>query len=332
MQKCVLRVTSKATWITLGFSVMALVMSCPVFCDEVSLDTPITASSVEADRKAYRATHLPWAVVDNPEQVAELIKDGQDVNAIDEDGRTALHFAVLHDHYGTTKLLLDNGANVNVKEHSRDGGFSGWGWYPLHLALRNENKDIIRLLIDHGADVNAVRTDGWTPICTAAYHGQPDMIELLISKGADVNYDNSEPLRIAISQGKYEAAKVMVNHKAVINSQKKDGQTALHLAAGRGDLLEVKLLIDNKAKVNIADNEGRTPLFLAAYSGVVDVVKLLISKGAKADVRTKAGVSILQAASNGKRDHLASHPQSDDLGKYDWYGVRRILLRHGAKE
>lgn len=318
-----------AAWV-MGVLLASLVVLSPAFCDSASSAAPNTPASVEQDTRQYRATHFPWAVVDSPERVAELIKNGEDVNAIDEDGRTALHFAVYYNHYGTVKMLLDSGANVNVKEHSHEGGFGGWGWYPLHLALRNEDRDMIRLLIDHGADVNAVRTDGWTPLYTAAYHGQPDMIALLISKGANVRVGNSEPLRIALSQNKLEAAKVMLEHGADVNGRDGAGRTALELASG-DDISAVKLLIEKNAKVNLADNEGKTPLFEAAYAGRVDIAKLLISKGANVNARTKADMSILQAVSAGKKAYLTSSHQPGDQANRDWYGVRSVLLRHKAK-
>ena len=327
-------------WIALGVSLVALVVSLtaiamsyhtyryvarsrdvsyrvireaarPTCCPPTQNATPAPAAKTE--REKYRAVHLPWAAMENPEMVAQLIKNGQDVNARDEDGRTALHFAVLQNHYQTAKLLLDKGAHVNVKEHSSEGGFCGWGWYPLHLALRNENMDMVKLLISRGANVNALRTDKWIPMCTAAYHGQPDVIEYLISKGAKVNYWFSEPLCIAADQGKFDAVKVMLRHGANVNAiQQWDGQSALELAAGHGNLGIAKLLINKKAKINVADKEGKTPLFEAASSGHVDTVKLLVSKGANVNARTKANVSVLHAA------------KSDE--------VRTVLLRHGARE
>lgn len=291
------------------------------------------ANHVTLDEKMSRATHFPWAITDDPRQIMRLIKRGEDVNAADEGGRTALHFAVLNDYYGAVKLLLEKGAKVNVKEHSKEGGFHGWGWYPLHLALRNENKAIIRLLIDHGADVNAPRSDGWTPMLTAAYHGQPDMIALLLSKGADVNYRNSEPLRIAIRQGMIEAARIMLERGAKVDgADGDDGQSALAIAARQGDIAAVKLLIENGAEIDLKDKASKTPLFHAASMGYADIVEALLSRGADANAGAKADRSILQAVRNGEKSHLESGDRERDKARHDWRAVREALLRHGAKE
>lgn len=322
----------KAAWAALGILLMLLMLSCPVLCDTTNPDTANTLPSLEEIRKAYRSAHLPWAVVDAPEMVAELIKNGEDVNATDENGVTALHWAVLYDRYGTAKLLLENGANVNVKEHSKAGGFCGWGWYPLHLALRNENREIIRLLIDHGADVNAPRTDGWTPLNTAAHHGQSDVIELLISKGADVKVYDSEPLRTAITQGRYDAARIMIKHGANVSGKNPYDESPVLIASQCNNIPMAKLLIDNKANVDIPNIDGKTPLFYAAYNGHLEMVKLLVSKGADVNTHAKDNMSILQAVTAGKKAFLASKYKRDDLAKRDWYGVKRVLLRHGVKE
>lgn len=332
MRLCAPHIKTAAAVTALMISGAILTMSYPVFCEDANSVTPRIKTSVEIEAETYRANHLPWAVEVKPERVPELIKNGADVNATDEDGRTALHLAVLLNQYGTAKVLLDNGAKVNVKEHSMAPGWQGWGWYPLHLAIRNENTDMIKLLIDHGADVNAMRNDGWTPIFTAAYHGQPDVVSLLIAKGARVNPQNGEPLRVAISQNKIEAAKILLHHGATVNSSRPNGKTALHVAAGLGYTDEVKMLLANKAKVNAVDSDGETPLYEAAYGGYPDVVELLISKGANVDSRNKGNISPLKAAAVGEKDFLNSSNGQIDQKCHDWAKVRSLLSKHGAKE
>lgn len=266
------------------------------------VEAPPKESPEVAARRAYRASHLPWAVEESPERAMELIRKGADVNVTDEGGRTALHLAVVRNHYGLVKLLLEHGARVNVKEHSSDGCYNGWGWYPLHLALRNENKEIIRLLVAHGANVNAPRTDGWVPLHTAACHGQPDMVELLISRGAKLDTPNGEhstPLRIAMIYGKVDAARVLIR---------------------RG------------ANVNASTTAGETPLYEAAYRGYADTVRLLIAKGANVNARTKSGVSPLQVAVTGETAFVAGERQEFAKAAHDWDEVRRLLRKHGAKD
>ncbi len=248
----------------------------------------------------YRACHFPWAG-DDAEMVAMLIKDHANVNAMDDDGRTALHFASNSGNYESAKLLLEHGAKVNVKEHTQGECFYGWGWYPLHLALRSHNYELVRLLIKHGADVNAVRTDSWTPLHTAACGSPIDIVKLLISKGANCKVGNSEPLRIAASRDRIETAKLFIKLGANVNGR----------------------------KIGTPEHEGKTPLFEAAFAGYEDMVKFLISKGANVNARTTAKISILQAADQGEKT-FSETPEPEDANRH-YDNVRKILRSHGAK-
>ena len=50
-----------------------------------------------------------------------LIQNGADVNAVDKDKWTALHYAAQNGHVDVVKVLLQNGANVNaVDEQNTD--------------------------------------------------------------------------------------------------------------------------------------------------------------------------------------------------------------------
>ena len=51
-----------------------------------------------------------------PKKVAELLKAGADIHAMDEDSLTALHIAVIENHLETVKILLEAGAGVNAKD------------------------------------------------------------------------------------------------------------------------------------------------------------------------------------------------------------------------
>jgi ankyrin repeat protein len=89
-----------------------------------------------------------------------LIQNGANVNLRDHKGRNALH--ILSDNHATPnllaiiKLLVDNQINVNCKSNTI------MGWNALHFfcaKYENENLiDIIRLLIENGIDVNSINS------------------------------------------------------------------------------------------------------------------------------------------------------------------------------
>ena len=71
-----------------------------------------------------------------------------DVNAVNNNGNTPLHFAARHNlNEAVTFLLLRIGAEVNAINGNRET--------PLHLAARkNKNEAVTFLLLDNGADVD----------------------------------------------------------------------------------------------------------------------------------------------------------------------------------
>ena len=63
---------------------------------------------------------------------------GIDPSAADYDLRTALHVASAEGHVKLVRLLLDNGAQVGLKDR--------WGKTPLDEAKDNKHEEIIKLL------------------------------------------------------------------------------------------------------------------------------------------------------------------------------------------
>lgn len=59
------------------------------------------------------------------------------------------------------------------------------------------------------------------------------------------------------------------------------GMTVLMFAAGRGHSQAVQTLLDNKADINMQDKDGRTALMWVSSQNHKDAVKLLEQYGAK---------------------------------------------------
>jgi len=144
--------------------------------------------------------------------VRKLIDQRADVNAAQNDGATALHWAVFRSDKEMVDLLLRAGANA--KAANREGATPLWlasvngdaailtsllnggadaneklplGRSPLMEASRTGNVDAMKVLLDHGAEVNAKETlRGTTPLMWAADEGHASAIQLLIQRGADI--------------------------------------------------------------------------------------------------------------------------------------------------
>ena len=105
------------------------------------------------------------------ELVALFIKAGIDINAKEEDGRTALLIAAEKGDAGIAALLADNGAEVNARDVD--------GYTALMYAAYKGNRELADFLLKHGADVHAKDKDGWTALRFALMQGKTDVAELL---------------------------------------------------------------------------------------------------------------------------------------------------------
>ena len=94
------------------------------------------------------------------EMAKECLQDGAEVNKA-KSGWCALHFAASKNSPEVTKLLCENGADINVCS-SKDG------WSALHWACSMNNVDVAKILIGHKADLNLPGSkDGSTPLGSA---------------------------------------------------------------------------------------------------------------------------------------------------------------------
>ena len=157
--------------------------------------------------------------------VQKLIASKADVNAPQNDGATALHWAVYRNDREMVGLLVRAGANP--KAANREGST------PLWLAGIGGNAQIIAALLEAGADANEKLPLGRTPLMIAARTGNVDAIKTLLDNGADVNAKETQR-----------------------------GTTALMWAADEGHAAAVKLLIDRGADIKAKSNpasRGRGP-------------------------------------------------------------------------
>jgi len=97
--------------------------------------------------------HAP-ASAGNLEAVKRLLAQGASIDEEDEDGWTALRWAVQHGQCPVVQALVDAGATVDA--------LAG-GKTPLHRAACMNRPDICEVLLKAGAEPNYVDNDGFVP-------------------------------------------------------------------------------------------------------------------------------------------------------------------------
>jgi uncharacterized protein len=167
---------------------------------------------------ASDATVAEAARMGDTAAVKRLLQGGADVNAAQEDGMTALHWAAQKGDPELVGMLLSAGANVRAT--TRLGGYT-----PIHLASQAGHARVVAALLAAGASSDVKTVTGASALMLAARSGSVDTAARLIENGADVNAKEST-----------------------------HGQTALMVAAGldRADL--VKLLLARGADASLASS------------------------------------------------------------------------------
>jgi len=94
---------------------------------------------VQKEAKGYHAIHFAAASKDNAvELLTTLLDAGADINALNENGQTALHLAVFWNNADAVKLLIDRGADRTIKNKS--------GRTAEQLAIHYDHVEVMKVL------------------------------------------------------------------------------------------------------------------------------------------------------------------------------------------
>jgi ankyrin repeat protein len=204
---------------------------------QVAVANYLIAKGANVNAKGMvRGTPLFWAVKNREESldlIQRLIAKGADVNATASALRnwTILHKAVVQNNLRATKLLIDHGADINVRSdmgtvlqlainlHPKEemakllveSGAKlqeySFGNTELHLAAMKGSANVIPILVKHGANVNAVNEYNHTALYYAAKHGHRKVADALIAAGAgksaiaETNYGKAPQLAARLKRG-----------------------------------------------------------------------------------------------------------------------------------
>ena len=134
-------------------------------------------------------------------EVVRAVSDGENVDAVDQEGRTALFYAAAAGDEAIIAKLLEYGSNINAQDKNLET--------PLHFAARAYQLGAAKVLINAGAQVDTKDVNGNTPLWRAVFEsrGRAQVIEFLISAGADKSLKNkhgASPEDLAKNIGNYE--------------------------------------------------------------------------------------------------------------------------------
>jgi len=200
--------------------------------------------------------------------------------------RTALHQAVFGNSESAVKLLLERGANPNIR-------CEGDNAYPLHFAVEKHRFPIVRLLVEHGADTigegdyHELGVIGWA---TAWEYIEPnrEIVAYLLANGALHNIFS------AVAMGDVEAVRAIVSRSPGELERRMDmanrRRFPLHLAVVKKQRAVLTALLDLGANIEAIDESRFTALDQAAMTGESGLAQMLLERGAQ--VRLPAAVAL----------------------------------------
>jgi len=193
------------------------------------------------------------------------------INALDDNGCSALQNAASKGHTDAVRVLAQIGADLGPGER-RDCQT------PLHIAAWNGCANAVKALLENGAAIEALAANGSTALHYSAWQGHAVSAQVLIRSGANLmacTFDGDTPLHQAVFRDHMAMVELLLGAGADIDAQKIDGCTALHLCAMQGLTTMTNLLLAKGAQQNIPNQGGNLPLDLATQFRNTAVVTAL---------------------------------------------------------
>jgi ankyrin repeat protein len=261
------------------------------------------------------------ALVGATTAIRALPQQKAEINTVQPDGMTALHWAVRNDDLETANRLLKAGARIDAATR--------YGVTPLYLACANGSAPMIDTLLRAGAGANTANPGGETALMTAARTGKVDAVKLLLDRGAAIDAKESvrgqTALMWATLENHADTVKLLLARGADINAQtnvsipdgmetsisRTDGtraqsanigaagpgvyraraipspsgaMTPLMFAAREGHAEIARILVDAKAKLNLQSANGTTALSIDIINNHIELARYLLTQGADPNI------------------------------------------------
>ena len=158
---------------------------------------------------------------------------GIDVNTMDEEDRTALHWAVCMGQPTVVGFLLQKGADVDTVD---EGGMT-----PLLSACSAGIESVVDMILkEQKVDVNQHfdESNSKTPLFVAVSKNRVNIAHKLLKAGADCTVADGSlqtPLHRAVIKSAAEVIETLLANGADVNAQDRVGDTPLHYASIEGN-------------------------------------------------------------------------------------------------
>jgi ankyrin repeat protein len=157
----------------------------------------------------------------NLEGVVKALEAGANPSAMGPNSG-ALHCAAFNGHEAVVTLLLDKGAELEIKDTQ--------SYYPIHLSVSRGHVSITEQLLAAGADIEVLTSQNGTPLHIAAASNHPAVVAVLVKEGANLEAKDANgltPLAAAASLGNLEVVRALIELGADVDTRDVGADTPL---------------------------------------------------------------------------------------------------------
>ncbi|XP_052091022.1 protein TANC2-like [Mytilus californianus] len=342
----------QAYWMALSSDNLNAALACHrnLFSPNVKVSRLILLSGANPNTRCNQLNHAPVLGVAAKEGFADaaslLLEFNASVDAVNDQGMSALCFAAAEGHIDVMKMLCRKNARLSHVDNCGQcpavhAALSGhldalayllqcdWSSYDGQLikveAMQQAlvagaamgHVDICEYLLQtnshsvEGFGINSLDTlFGDTPLTASCAHGHHDMASWLIDQGANPSQSNGKsfsPLLCAVDSGKWDVANLLLNVGVDIEQVDKYGRTPLMIAAYKGHIGVVEMLLARGASVESVDKEGLTSLAWGCLKGHLHIIQTLQERGSNLHHTDRCGRSPLQLAAFHGDSHVVQY-------------------------
>ncbi len=217
-------------------------------------------SSVTKYERTYLYDYAPKddETISEPQTNGEELIKIENPNQKDKNGKTPLMAAIKNGNDWEIRSLLKSGADVNAKDNE------GWSALMYAIRYQN-NLEFVNILIQNGADVNSKNKYGATPLQIAAcYSDNPEILKRIILTYPSGSSEIFKAFILSLTSNSSSLVSQIAKLKVFINrglpmNRFYEGKTPLMYAAEYANSTQViKLLLDSGSISSIRNSEGKT--------------------------------------------------------------------------
>ena len=209
------------------------------------------SNTLFADNTGNNSFHL--SILSRDIEIIKLILKHSEkpiiINSRTDNGKTPLHYAVNLQEIKIVKLLLENGANINLQDYEHEYNI-------LHYAVNFGSKELVEFCLTNNIDINRQDIFGNTALHYSVIEGNNEILNMVIeNKQVNCNLWNIEgklPLHLFFkysSNVKKEILDFLIKNTN-LNIQDNDYESSLHLIC-EFNIWEKYENILNKKKLDI---------------------------------------------------------------------------------